>query len=232
MDSTDSYKYLGILTDRKLNYSTHTSAVISRVKKSICCISRVFRTSVSSHVLAHLFKVMMLTVLLYSGEVVYPINDRDRLALERCQRFACRVFLRTFDYNVPYCTLLSKLHLQSISRTIFARRLSLIHSYVCGARIPPPGLITLISDSNTRSSSRSNHTNALLVPRFKCARYTDSAIIASSIAYNSLPQSVIDLPLSQFKLAVTTDSVFSVVMSKLVIVSPDFVLTQSKIDIL
>ena len=231
-DATGTVRAAGWSPTGPLNYSAHTANVISRVKRSICCVSRTFRKAVPTKVLCHLFCVLMRTVLLYAAEVVYPTRVVDRVALERCQLFACRVFLRSFDYSIPYSTLLSKLGLQSISHTVFARRLSLFHAYLSGARVSPPGLLNLVSSTATRSSSRSNHSNALVIPLCRVSRCSVSVLVSTATAYNCLPQRIIDLLPSAFKREVSTVPVFDHVMGKLASCSCDFVLSQAKINLL
>ena len=129
--------------------------------------------------LANIFKIMMRVLLLYACEVSYPINVADRVRLERSQKFACKLFLRNFDYNTSYLDLYSGQNLQPLWHTVFTRRLSLIHAYILSARHFPPGFLVLLRDSAQRSSARTNHNNTIILPRYTIHRSVCSALVSS-----------------------------------------------------
>ena len=135
--------------------------------------------------------------------------------MERAQKFCCRLILRDWSYNTTYDSLLSRLNLQPLWISVFQRRLCLIHSYITGCRYFPSGVIVLLKNSAIRSSPR-NHTNTILIPNnIKFSRYTNSAFITSSIAYNTLSTTDVTLSIKQFKKLVSTLPFFIDMMCKI-----------------
>lgn len=211
----DSVKYLGVILDSNLDYSLNSIAVASRVKKHIGYIHRTCRRVFLPTTLSSMFKILLRVVLLYATEPTYPINIKDRVRLERVQKFACRLFLGNWNRHTPYLALYTPLNLTPLWHTVFTRRLILIHSYVLGCRHIPPNIINLISNSNIRSSHRTNHTNALLIPKYKLNRSVCSSFITSISAYNLLPLHVVSLNIKQFRIAIIDQSLFNSILNKL-----------------
>ena len=105
--------------------------------------------------------------------------------------------------------------MQPLYISVFARRLGLIHSYICGTRLCPPDLYCLRADSNARTSSRTNHTNTVVVPRCKTVRFSQSAIVSTATAYNTLSQSLIQFPPKRFQRAISSPQLFTEVMTNI-----------------
>ena len=215
----DTVRYLGVTVDSTLSYRAHTVAVCAKVKKSVCALHRTFKRCVSVSVLCTLFKVLLRVSLLYCCETTYPTFACDRLRLERTQKFACRLLLGDFRQTSSYDGLLSELRMQALWRTVFTRRLCLIHFYVTAHRHCPADLLTLAHTHNPHLSTRKNHKNSILIP---CCKRV-SPFIASSFAYNSLPPTIVTLSPSKFKTAISNDSVFNDVCLKLFNTKYDFV---------
>ena len=103
----------------------------------------------------------------------------------------------------------------------------------CGSVVQTvANLLNMVANSGTRRSTRSNHSNALIIPHCKTVRCLNSASIATANAYNCLPQSVIDLSLTCFKRSVGTRQIFDSVMLKQTASSTDFVTPFAKIELL
>ena len=132
-------------------------------------------------------------MLLYCCESTYPTRVSDRICLDRVQKYCARLFLRDFRRDVSYSDLLSRLNWEPLYRSVFSRRLLLVHSYVIHTRQCPPDSIKLLLHSDTRSSRR-NPINTIVVPRYNTVRYAHSAFAASVSAYNMLPSECTSVP--------------------------------------
>jgi hypothetical protein len=109
-----SLKYLGVVFDYNFNYGLHTITNVCRVKKTVGFLVRVFRKALSRATWLLMYKVLCRVILLYCCETTYPTRACDRTALERCQKYCCRLILRNFDHNVTYDSMLTLLGLDPL----------------------------------------------------------------------------------------------------------------------
>jgi len=192
--STDT-KYLGVTLDSKLDYGTHTAKKVVTVKRAIGYISRVFRKSVSIRSLLLLYVSLFRSVLLYACEVTYPGFKKDRLKLERCQKFAFKCFFR--DHKSVYSVLLGKAMLKPLYDFAFRFKMCLIHKYVCNISLFP--MLKFSASFNTRTTSRNRHCHDIHVPFSNLTRFYSSSYVLICKAYNSLPYTLVALSLKSFK---------------------------------
>lgn len=196
---TDKAKYLGVVLDNKLTYSSHTQITCTKVKKFAGYLYRVLHKGVSPKTLAIIYKSLLRVCLLYCCDVVYPINKGDRLRLEKCQKYVCRLFNRNWDHNFPYVKLMAPLNLVPLWQSVFTRRLCMIHGYVHNYRHCPPILFTLVKNSNTRFSNRLNHEYCIKIPQTLHPRFISSPFVCSAVAFNALPADIVLLSKCAFK---------------------------------
>lgn len=215
----DQVTYLGVTFDNALNYSLNSRLVCAKTKRNFCYIYRTFRKAISKHTIVKLYKSLFRVSLLYSCESTYPSLQVDRIRLERTQKFVTRLITGRFrnanTIDVSYDWLLSQFRLEPIWKTVYSKRLCLIHSYVNGFRHSPPNMITLKRDSHLRSSSRTNHNGAIIIPHCKTVRFNSSAFISSATAYNLLPADSINLSKLAFKKYVNSQPCLDSVISSI-----------------
>ena len=211
---SSNVKYLGVTLDDHLTYSVHTQNQCAKLKKQFGYIYRQLRRCVSRKSLVSIYTSLIRVSLLYACEVTYPVNVHDCKQLEKVQRYACRLITGNFAQDYPYTSLLSDLKLRSLWQTVFTRRLTLLHSYISGYRYKANGLIIMLRDSNTRSSTRFNHSNAILIPTFKFDTLAKSPLVSTATAYNLLPSNITLLNKQKFKSAVSKAPIISDILSK------------------
>ena len=209
--STDT-KYLGVTLDNRLDYGMHTAKKVVAVKRAIGYVSRVFRKSVSIRSLLLLYVSLFRSVLLYACESTYPVFKKDRLKLERCQKFAFKCFFG--DHKSLYSVLLEKAMLKPLYNFVFRFKMCLIHKYVCTISLFP--MLQFSASVNTRSSSRNRHCHDIHIPFSKLSRFVSSSYVLMCKAYNSLPYSLVVLSLKSFKnyLKLHSSEVLAEVLSK------------------
>lgn len=215
VDIVDKQKYLGVIIDSSFNYNSHAINVTSQVKRSLGVFNRRFGKFVPQSVYVYLYVTLFRSILMYAIEVWYPTSNFGRNLLEKTQKYACRLITRNFDHTVSYNALLSRLNLIPLYRFVFVRRLSMIRSFIAGKRHLPQGIMSFLSESGTRASTRLNHAWAVLVPRFRYERPSRSALYLSATAFNCLPFDIVTLPVRKFTRAITCHSLFTSVMDNL-----------------
>ena len=213
--ATKNVKYLGVIVDEYLNYSVHNQKQGAKLKKQFGYIYRQLRRCISRQSMVYLFSTLIRVSLLYACEAVYPTNKTDCKTLERVQKYACRLITGNYDYGYSYDAMLSDLNMQSLWTTVFTKKLTMIHNYISGYRYCAPGLITLLRDVNTRSSSRTNHDNAISIPSCTYSTLFKSPLITSSVAYNFVPSNLVHLNKQQFKNAISKNSFVTYILSKI-----------------
>ena len=131
----------------------------------------------------------------------------DRVHFERVHKFSARLFLRCHDHSVGYDTLLNNLGWSPLYRHIFVARLILIYKYVHDLRKLPTGALVRKADCNLRINPRIDHSLALIVPRckFACSTY---ALSSMATFFNTLPNTIVNLPLGAFKRIVSSTIFF------------------------
>ena len=215
LEAVSSVRYLGVTLYSKLTYVSHTYETVAKVKRSFGYLCSRFRNSVSKAILSYFFVTLFRSVLVYAIEAYYPRVDYGRKAIEKCQKFACRLILRNYSRSVTYSSLLSSLNWQPVYKYVFVRRLFFVYSVASNRRFFPGGFFVLLYRSNRRHSVRTNHPLSLDLSCFRGKHSSTSVFGLSSVAFNALPAALFSLSTKQFVRALSGDDVFDHVMNSL-----------------
>ena len=143
-----------------------------RVKKTPCMSQRCLQYT---HLL---YKY----ALYFSIESCFPTRMSDRYELEKSQKLCRRLIFNNFRYDTKPLNWICL----PIYRTVFHKRLFLLHSYVHQNQHFPPDILTLKTSHSSRVSIRSNHSLSLSVPKCSFDRFLNSALVSTINAFNSL----------------------------------------------
>ena len=132
--------YLGVKVDARLKWDYHTDSTVTKAKRMIGHFLRVGgRKNLPLRILKQVIFQSILPVLLYCQTVCYPYFQKDRLSLERLNRYICRVTAN--DYRTPYLELLRRIDGQPFYVQVIHRRILLAHRYASGRRHLPENTI-------------------------------------------------------------------------------------------
>ena len=157
---------------------------------------------------------------MYGSPLSCPVFQKDRLRLERFNKFACRLICNDFDWNHNYQSLLTKAHLCPLYRITCTNRLCLIYKYVnCMRYIPEQFICFEAQNVNVRRSARlaSNNSRTLTIPFVHRDRCQKSTIILCSQLWNVLPDNVINLEFTQFRRRIRRPDIFKLLCDKNVV---------------
>ena len=127
IERVQSYKYLGVHVDPKLSFDLHVRNKVASAKRMLGCLSRVVRKHVPS-IIAKVYMAVIRPSLLYAIPISYPYYERDKCALEKVQKYACKLSLNRF--NLPYDTMLRELKWLKITKFVFQSGIFLMYKYV------------------------------------------------------------------------------------------------------
>ena len=97
MDSTSSYKYLGVHIDAHLNFNTHVENCCKIVSHKLYIISKV-RNNITDGTCLRIYKTMILPLLDY-GDVIYSGTSQKNLdRLQKIQNRALRICMNVQCY--------------------------------------------------------------------------------------------------------------------------------------
>ena len=170
---------------------------------------RNFRNCLSPNQFCTIYKSLFLPVLLYASEVCYPVHNKDRVKIERCQKYTLRLINNNFSHATTYEHLLATTKTVPIYQNVFTRRMSLIHSYINETRYLPNNNYLRYVHEVKRSTSRISHDYAIHIPLY---RHKSPVIFSSANAFNYLPVSTIELSCKKFKGAVPNH--YELILSK------------------
>ena len=114
LDRVQSYRYLGITLTTNLSWSSHISACCNKTRKLIGLLYRRFYQHTSSPTLLRLYCCFIRPHLEYASAVWNPNLKGEIDQLERVQKFALRVCLKSWDTD--YEDLLSISNLPSLQK--------------------------------------------------------------------------------------------------------------------
>jgi exonuclease III len=221
----DHYKYLGIVMDEKMTFSSHTKQVVSKTKRSIGALSRWLRKWASSQVLGIAIQSISLPILMYAIEVWYPPDLINQKNVEKIQKFGARLVSNDFRHDVNYEELLAKSKWKPLFRIVAERRLTSIHGYMNGTKYVPQELFPVQNLDNRRRSSRlaeiRNTNRSLMLCTARHANTKESKLAACQMVtlWNSLDEDVIRHTLGRFKEYIKSDECHKKLLSKGAIVN-------------
>ncbi len=127
--------------DRRLQFNLHTVRTLSKGKRALGALNRMFGRAAGPDIFAKLIHVKIIPILLYGIAVAAPAGRTYLAELEKLCRFAARLVCN--DYQSPYFDLLYQLHWNNVARTCFERRAMLAFKYVYSIRHLPGEFVRL-----------------------------------------------------------------------------------------
>ena len=97
LDRVDSYKYLGVLVTDNLSWSPQVEAVCSKARRILGLLYRRFYGQASQESLKQLYLSLVQPHLEYASQVWDPYLSKDKDALEKVQKFACKLATSKWD---------------------------------------------------------------------------------------------------------------------------------------
>ncbi len=161
----DSLKYLGSIIDRRMAFDANAKSVAIKAKRTLGVLYRSVGQFAGQERFRRLYVAKILPILTYAINVTFPRFQKDWTALEKVNRYACRLILN--DYTSSYQDLLTKTRLTSITRITFKRGLRLLYKYMFGGRRLANVLVRAQNEiGSVRRSHRlaQDHQYALVVP--------------------------------------------------------------------
>jgi len=219
LERVSTYRYLGVNIDSRLDFSFHTQCIATSAKRGIGALCHSIRKWAPKQILCTSITAIVLPAFLYAIEVWYPPHLKDKVKLERVNKFAARLILNVFDKQVTYDELLKKLSWKPIYRVVAERRLLLIRKYLEGKRFAPNFLFPLELANEYRHSERIKcklHKHSLSLMIMSSQKNVLEVKLAAAhmrILWNSLDETLIKLPFNEFKTRTTSDEVFGYLCS-------------------
>ncbi len=182
---------LGVLFDKELKFSQHSSVLASKASTVANMILRVF-TSRDSKLLMRAFKTYVRPILEYACELVNPHLVRDVEALERVQRnYTRRVAVRAGIEYTDYLDRLSRLEMPLLSTRRNKACLLMYYKLLNGLNHVCHDMLPL--DSNPRELRRHNSRNVALENCNRVCRKNFFSCRYRS-AWNALPEDIVAAP--------------------------------------
>ena len=203
IERVQSYKYLGVHVDPKLSFDLHFRNKVASAKRMLGCLSRVVRKHVPS-IIAKVYMAVIRPSLLYAIPISYPYYERDKCALEKVQKYACKLSLNRF--NLPYDTMLRELKWLKITKFVFQSGIFLMYKYVNMLRILPALCIIFESDTGFRRSNRLSNGANVVLKQFSHTRSLTSFIYHFGNVWNGISREIIEMPYVQFCRAIKSSS--------------------------
>ena len=133
----------------------------------------------------------------------YPDLKGDRLALERLNRYICRLVCN--DYRSPYEDLLGRLNRRPLFQEVTHRRILLSHRYYNAVRHLPHG--TLQNENrNPRLRLRSHRKSMAVWPPTTPYQTTPSALEQTVGLWNRLPEGLASASFSSLKSTLSSEN--------------------------
>jgi hypothetical protein len=128
LEVVDEIKYLGIMLNSSLDWTSHVKYITSRANRMLGFISSMSR-GLSTTALLCLYKSLVLPILEYGLPVWNTSTKKMEIELERVQRRATRIILRQRRMEMEYSDRLTSLNWS----TLASRRKYLLLSFVAKA---------------------------------------------------------------------------------------------------
>ena len=97
LDRVDSYKYLGVLLTDNLSWSSQIESVCQKARHILGLLYRRFYGQASQESLQQLYLSLVQPHLEYACQVWDPHQSKDKAALEKVQKFACKLATSKWD---------------------------------------------------------------------------------------------------------------------------------------
>ncbi len=185
----NTFKYLGILLDKHLNFEAHSEYISNKVSKRLGSLarSRKFMTTETS---LKLYKSLVVSLFDYCDTVYMTMNSRDLQHLQVLQNKACRIILcrnrfsHSFDLhqelNLPFLSQRRDLHLLVMMHKSINNQAP---SYLARS-------ITPVSERQTDHGTRGAETFLMELPLCRTVKGQGAFSFAGPRLWNSLPPEI------------------------------------------
>ena len=154
LERVDSYKYLGVLLTGDLSWSLQVESVCQKARRILGLLYRRFYGLASQESLKQLYLSLMRPHLEYACQVWDPHLSKDMNALEKVQKFACK--LATSKWDSSYNELLSFLDLKPLQERRLELKLGLMFKLV--------HKLCFFSDNSWSHRTNNSYLGSLHVP--------------------------------------------------------------------
>ena len=195
-------KYLGIYITSTLNWSKQAD----EVKKKANAVLGILQRNLSScapSVKEQAYMALVRPLVEYGTVAWSPYTKKDTQKVESVQRRAARFVCNNYDRHSSVSNMLSDLGWQSLEFRRSVCDAVMFYKINFGlVKVDFPADVRLRhSGYSTRSSTRNNYQFCL--PPLAVNQYKYSFYLRTIPVWNSLPQPILDLPVTQFKAAAT-----------------------------
>lgn len=128
LEFVDSFKYLGLNITSDLTWSRHIETITSKARRLVGLLFRQFYHCADTNTLKKLYVSLIRPHLEYACQVWDPSSAKECNLLEKVQRFASRVCLKT--WNMDYSEMLNSLDLPSLQTRRKVQKLSLLYKII------------------------------------------------------------------------------------------------------
>ena len=184
LDRVDNYKYLGVLLTDNLSWSMQVESVCQKARRVLGLLYRRFYGQASQETLKQLYLSLVRPHLDYACQVWDPHLLKDKTALEKIQKFACK--LATSKWESGYEDLLSLMELQPLEDRRTDSKLGLLFKLV-------HNLCHFLADSwefrSTPRCSRNSNPLQLVRPLARTNAYLNSFFPHTIASWNMLDHS-------------------------------------------
>ena len=182
----DSIKYLGLTISSELSWSRHIKHISSKSRKLVSMLFRQFYNFTHIKTMKLLYISIVRPHLEYACQVWDPYLE-DKNALEKVQKFACKVCCKSWD--AEYEKLLEDLQLPTLETRRMHLKLCTFFNFVHCHSVPP---FTLNSRSTNDYPIRSHHNLTIDQPYAHTNQYLHSFLPSTASLWNKLSQETVN----------------------------------------
>ena len=195
LERVDSYKYLGVLVSCDLSWSLHIEFACQKAWRVLGLLYRRFYGQASQDSLKQLYLSLVRPHLEYASQVWDPHLAKDRNALEKVQKFACK--LATSKWNSSYEELLDLTDLKPLQDRRLESKLGLLFKMVHNLCFFPDNSWSFRTNSRCNRNSNSlqlsrpfARTNAYMASFFPHTVANWNLLDNNASSYKSFMQTV------------------------------------------
>ena len=191
LTQTNEYRYLGVTITSDLSWRPHISNICNKTRKMIGLFYRRFYSNSSPQTLLKLYLSYIRPHLEYSSAVWNPHLKGEIADIEKVQKYALRVCLKTWDPFASYNDLLAEAKLPSLRD----------QSSICHLFKIVKGLTDFPNAQREfHYNTRSAKSAALSIPCFRTSSHQNSFFPVTISKWNNLPAEVFECSnVSSFK---------------------------------
>lgn len=201
LQSTKSYKYLGVHIKNDLSWTVHINKLIASASKSLGYLQRTMKLA-PFHLKLLAYKTLIRPKLEYAAAIWDPHQKYLTDNIEAIQNRAVRFTFSDYSSFTSVTDLKSRVALPPLSHRRKLARLALFHRFYHS--LSPNNYIV----PKPHASSRSNNELQVTYPRPRTNTFAQSFFIRTTKEWNNLPDHVVQLRnLDQFKSSLTAPGI-------------------------